>query len=96
MLILDEAFMGLDLSIQAQIAGLLQDLQRVEHLTYLFISHDLSLMAYLADEIAIFHRGRIVEQGRPRELFSNPRQPQTRALLDTIPGRSSVLGIGED
>ena len=96
LLILDEAFMGLDLSIQAQMVGVLQNLQRTEHLTYLFVSHDLSLMAYVADEIAIFHRGRIVEQGRPSELFSNPRQPQTRALLDAIPGRSSVLGIGED
>jgi ABC-type glutathione transport system ATPase component len=96
LLILDEAFMGLDLSIQAQMVGVLQNLQRTEHMTYLFVSHDLSLMAYVADEIAIFHRGRIVEQGRPSELFSNPRQPQTRALLDAIPGRSSVLGIGED
>ncbi len=96
LLILDEAFMGLDLSMQAQIVGLLQNLQRAEHLTYLFISHDLSLMAFVADEIAIFDRGRIVEQGLPSELFSNPRQPQTRALRDAIPGRSSVLGMGQD
>src|SRR6266478_5283181 len=84
------------LSMQAQIVGLLQNLQRAEHLTYLFISHDLSLMAFVADEIAIFDRGRIVEQGLPSELFSNPRQPQTRALRDAIPGRSSVLGMGQD
>jgi ABC-type glutathione transport system ATPase component len=96
LLILDEAFTGLDLSIQAQIVGLLQNLQRAEQLTYLFISHDLSLMAYVADEIAVFHGGRIVEQGRSSELFSRPRHPQTRALLDAIPGRGSVLGIGQD
>jgi ABC-type glutathione transport system ATPase component len=96
LLILDEAFTGLDLSIQAQIVGLLRALQSAEHLTYLFISHDLRLMACVADEIAILHRGRIVEQGWPSELFSNPRQPQTRALLDAIPGRSSVLGIGTE
>lgn len=96
LLILDEAFGGLDLSTQAQIVRLLQDLRRAEKLTYLFISHDLGLMAYLADEVAIIHQGVIIEQGRPAELFSNPRQPQTRALLDAIPGRNSILGTGQD
>jgi len=95
LLILDEAFTGLDLSIQAQMVALLRDLQSRENLTYVFISHDLSLMAHVADEIAIFDRGRIVEQGQPSRLFSNPCQPETRALLEAIPGRRSVLGLGQ-
>ena len=94
-LILDEALTGLDLSIQAQMVALLQNLQSLEKLTYLFISHDLGLMAHVADEIAILHRGRIVEQGEPGRLFSNPCQPETRALLDAIPGRHSALSFGQ-
>jgi len=73
----------------------LQNLQSLEKLTYLFISHDLGLMAHVADEIAILHRGRIVEQGEPGRLFSNPCQPETRALLDAIPGRHSALSFGQ-
>jgi ABC-type glutathione transport system ATPase component len=96
LLILDEAFTGLDLSIQAQMVALLQNLQRLEKLTYVFISHDLSLMAYVADEIAILHLGRIVEQGEPGRLFSNPCQAETRALLEAIPGRHSALSFGQN
>ncbi|HYL14439.1 MAG TPA: ATP-binding cassette domain-containing protein [Terriglobales bacterium] len=96
LLILDEAFTGLDLSIQAQIVALLQNLQTTEKLTYLFISHDLSLMAHVADEIVIMRRGRIIEQGAPERLFSHPGQPETRALLDAIPGRRAALGFGQN
>ena len=95
LLILDEAFTGLDLSIQAQMVALLQSLQSLEKLTYVFISHDLSLMAYVADEIAIMHLGRIVEQGEPGRLFSHPCRPETRALLEAIPGRHSALSFGQ-
>jgi peptide/nickel transport system ATP-binding protein len=95
LLILDEAFTGLDLSIQAQMVRLFESLQRLENLTYVFISHDLSLMAQVADEMAIFDRGRIVEQGPPSHLFSNPGKPETRALLAAIPGRHSALSFGQ-
>jgi len=94
LLILDEAFAGLDLSVQAQIVRLLQELQSTHGLTYLFISHDLSLMARIVDEIAILHQGRIVEQGNPSDLFAKPRHPVTRALQDAIPGRRGGLSVG--
>ena len=94
LLILDEAFAGLDLSVQAQILKLLQKLQATHGLTYLFISHDLSLMARIADEIAILHQGRIVEQGNPRDLFAKPQHPVTRALQEAIPGRRWGLSVG--
>jgi peptide/nickel transport system ATP-binding protein len=84
LLVLDEAFAGLDASIQAQIAALLQDLQGARGLTYLCISHDLALVSALADEVAILHEGRIVEQGAPAELFAAPRHPETRALVSAI------------
>ena len=80
LLILDEPFAGLDASVQAQIAGLLEEL-RVQHgLSYLYISHDLALMAMLAREVAILFDGRIVEQGTVGRVFAEPRHPHTRAL----------------
>jgi ABC-type glutathione transport system ATPase component len=80
LLILDEAFHGLDASVQAQIAVLLEDLRARHALTYLYVSHDLALVGALADEAAILFEGRIVEQGPPGRLFSDPRHPHTRAL----------------
>ena len=87
LLILDEALSGLDLSIQAQIANLLLDLQASFSLTYLYISHDLRLAGYLADEMVVMQRGRIVESGSVVNVFSNPRHPHTRVLIASIPGR---------
>jgi ABC-type glutathione transport system ATPase component len=86
LLILDEALSGLDLSIQAQIANLLLDLQASFSLTYLYISHDLRLAAYLADEMVVMQRGRIVESGSVVEMFSHPHHPHTRLLIASIPG----------
>jgi ABC-type glutathione transport system ATPase component len=86
LLILDEALSGLDLSIQAQIANLLIELQTSLSLTYLYISHDLRLAGYLADEIAIMQRGKIVESGTVVEVFSNPKHSYTRALIASTPG----------
>src|SRR5205814_7101096 len=80
-LILDEALTGLDLSIQAQILNLLNRLQGDHALTYLYITHDLSLVSHIADDVAVLWRGEIVERLRPRELFSNPRHPHTQGLL---------------
>ncbi len=84
-LILDEALSGLDLSLQAQIVNLLLELQALHSLTYLYISHDLSLVGHIADEVAVMHQGKIVERARTSELFAHPQHPHTRALLAAIP-----------
>jgi len=85
LLILDEVLSALDCSIQAQIANLLVDLQRALGLAYLFITHDLKMAAYLADEIAVMSRGRIVEQGVAEKIVQSPERAETRALLgDTL------------
>jgi len=85
--VLDEPTSALDVSIQAQILNLLGDLQGrgARRLTYLFITHDLGLVEYLADEVAVMYLGRIVERGRTEELFDEPLHPYTKALLSAIP-----------
>lgn len=93
-LILDEAFSGLDLSIQAQIANLLIELQQAGSLTYLLISHDLGLAAQLADEVAVMLQGKIVERGAATDVFRNPGHQHTRALLDSLPVLEPVSGSG--
>src|SRR5580698_8840856 len=80
-LILDESLSGLDLSTQAQILNLLLDLQTAHSLTYLLISHDLSLVGQVAEFVAVMHRGKIVEQGSRQEVFDNPQHAHTRELL---------------
>jgi oligopeptide/dipeptide ABC transporter ATP-binding protein len=84
-IICDEAVSALDVSIQAQILNLLIDLQERLHLTYLFISHDLSVVANIADRIAVMYLGRIVESGNTEDIISNPLHPYTRALISTVP-----------
>ena len=81
LLVLDEALSGLDLSTEAQITNLLLELQAAHSLTYLFISHDLPLVARLADAIAVISAGRIVEQGPTQQVVSCPNYPETKALL---------------
>jgi ABC-type glutathione transport system ATPase component len=81
LLVLDEALSGLDLSIQAQIANLLLDLQAAHGLTYLLISHDLALVARMADSIAVMSAGKIVEQGPTRQITADPAHSETKALL---------------
>jgi len=85
LLILDEAFSGLDLSLKAQLVNLLIDLQKAAFITYLYISHDLDLVAHFADEVAVMHRGAIVEKAAAAHLFQNARHPYTCALLESIP-----------
>lgn len=85
LLILDEAFSGLDVSVQAQIVNLLLELQSSRPLSYLFVSHDLGLMGRIAGEIAVLYRGRIVERGSVPAIFAAPQHPHTRALLHSIP-----------
>ncbi len=82
-LILDESLSGLDLSTQAQILNLLLDLQAAHSLTYLLISHDLSLVGQVADFVAVMHKGKVVEQGPRQNIFSNPRHAHTRELLSS-------------
>ncbi|MGB7977719.1 MAG: ATP-binding cassette domain-containing protein [Chlamydiales bacterium] len=85
LLICDEPISALDVSIQAQIAGLLQRLQKELGLTILFIAHDLAMVRYLSTRIAVMHQGKIIECGDADELFTRPRAPYTKALLASIP-----------
>jgi dipeptide transport system ATP-binding protein len=84
-LVLDEPVSALDISIQAQVLNLLADLQERLHLAYLFISHDLSVVKHIADNVMIMYLGRVVEQGPRDAVFSDPKHPYTKALLSATP-----------
>ena len=84
-IIADEPISALDVSIRAQVLNLLSDLQKERGLTYLFISHDLSVMRFICDRIAVIHKGVIVELAETEKLFAHPLHPYTRALLSAIP-----------
>ena len=84
-IVCDECVSALDVSVQSQILNLLTDLKEKEGLTYLFISHDLSVVRYVSDRIGVMYLGKIVEQGEAGEIFENPRHPYTIALISAIP-----------
>ncbi|MGM0602525.1 MAG: ABC transporter ATP-binding protein [Bacillota bacterium] len=84
-LLLDEPTSALDVSVQAQILNLLQDLQKKLDLTMLFITHDLGVIEYIADRIAVMYMGKIIELGTVDQIFTNPLHPYTEALLSAIP-----------
>lgn len=103
-IVCDEAISALDVSIQAQIVNLLKKLQKEKGLTYLFIAHDLSMVKYISDRIAVMYRGRIVEMGSAECVYTNPQHAYTKSLLSAIPlpdpreekNRKRIVNKGED
>ena len=85
LLIADEPTTALDVTIQAQVLELMNDLKRKKGTSILFITHDLAVVAQMADEVIVMYRGHVVEQASVKELFDNPKHPYTKALLNSIP-----------
>jgi peptide/nickel transport system ATP-binding protein len=89
-LVCDESVSALDVSVQAQVLNLLQDLQDEYKMSYIFISHDLSVVKYISDRVMVMHHGSVVEMADADELYRNPQHPYTRQLLAAIPGSESL------
>ena len=85
LIVADEPVSALDVSVQAQVLNLMQDLQQQSGLSYLLISHDLAVVSHLCDEVVVMHQGRIVERGMPAELFTHAQHPYTQTLVQAVP-----------
>jgi len=94
-IICDEPVSALDVSVQAQVINLLKELQKDLGLSYLFISHDLSVVKYIADRIAVMYLGKIVEQGRADAVFNSPAHPYTQALINSAPDFNSSVELSD-
>ncbi len=95
LVICDEPTAALDLSIRAQILNLLKAVQRANGCSFLYISHDLTTVRFLADRVAVMYLGRIVEEGPSESIFTNPRHPYTKALLDSAPSLERLMELPE-
>ena len=95
LIVADEPVSALDVSVQAQVLNLMQDLQQQFGVTYLLISHDLAVVNHLCDEVAVIFQGRIVEKAASQVLFANARHPYTRALLDAVPQLEPGITAGQ-
>ena len=84
-LVCDEPISALDVSIQAQVVNLLKDLQKQRNLTLLFIAHDLSMVKYISDRVAVMYRGKVVELGKPENVYNNPVHSYTKSLISAVP-----------
>jgi len=93
LVICDEPTAALDLSVRAQILNLLKDVQTASHCAFLYISHDLTTVRFLADRVAVMYLGRIVEEGPTEQIFQDPRHPYTRALLASAPSLERLMHL---
>lgn len=85
LIVADEPVSALDVSVQAQVLNLLKDLQEEFGLSYLFISHDLSVVEFISDQIGVMYLGELIEEGAKRDIYANPQQQYTRSLIEAIP-----------
>lgn len=95
LVICDEPTAALDLSIRAQILNLLKEIQATRQCSFLYISHDLTTVRFLADRVAVMYLGRIVEEGPTQKIFEDPRHPYTKALLDSAPAVDKLMQLPE-
>ena len=91
-LVCDEPVAALDVSVQAQVINLLQDMQKKLNLAIVFVAHDLAVVRHLCEKIVVLHKGKVVEQGTREQIFDNPQMPYTQSLLAAVPVPDPVVG----